>query len=274
MALTHDLMLLVVFLLLIGTVAGFLAGLLGIGGGMIMVPFIKIVLLQVGFPAQYALKVAIATSLATILFTSFSSVRTHHQNGAVLWPVVMALAPGILLGALLGAQVAAGLKTSWLAAFFSVFLAYTGYTMLRKKKQVSGPQKALPGKAGLGAMGAVIGGLASLVGAGGGFLTVPYLEKRGITIQQAVGCSAACGFPIAAAGAIGYMWAGRHLNIAPGTVGYLYLPGLLCIALASMISAHFGAKTAHAMSTAKLRSVFGWVLFLMAGYMLYTAWRG
>jgi uncharacterized protein len=261
-------------LLVIGASAGFLAGLLGIGGGMIMVPFIKIVLQQVGMPTEFALKVAIATSLTTILFTSFSSVRTHHNNGAVVWPVVLRLAPGIAIGALLGAQIAAGLNTAFLAAFFSIFLAYTGYTMLRAKRKLSaGPGAQLPGSLALAGMGAVIGGLASLVGAGGGFLTVPYLEKRGISMQQAVGCSAACGFPIAAAGAIGYAWAGRHLDISPGTIGFIYWPGLVVIASASIITAHFGAVTAHRMPTAKLRRLFGWVLFLMAGYMLWTAWR-
>jgi uncharacterized membrane protein YfcA len=270
--------LLIAGLLTIGTFGGFLAGLLGIGGGMIMVPFIKVALLQVGFPSAYAIKVAIATSLCTIVFTSFSSLRTHNANGAVLWPVVLRLSPGIVIGALAGAQIAAGLRTAWLTAFFGLFLGFMGLNTLRKAHRGRKNTRAhvvpkQPATAEFLAVGGLIGSLSAVLGAGGGFLTVPYLERRGYRLQQAVGCSAACGFPIAVAGALGYIVAGWNLHIAPGTIGYIHWPGLLVISLASVIAAHFGATTSHRIGTDKLRWVMGGMLFSMAAYMLWSAFR-
>jgi uncharacterized protein len=265
-------------MLALGAVAGFLAGLLGIGGGIILVPFIKLILLTVGFSTQYALKVAIATSLTTILFTSVSSLRTHHANKAVLWPVVKSLAPGIVLGALLGAQFAAALPSASLAVVFALFLTYLSFSMRKSGRaradgESTPPNRALPGKRSLFGVGTMIGAAATLVGAGGGFITVPYLERHGVPMQKAVGCSAACGFPIAAAGAAGYLWAGRDLDIGPGTIGFIYWPGLIVIACASMVTANYGARTAHSMSTAALRRVFSWTLLVAATYMLWAAWK-
>ena len=258
---------LVLELTLIGTCTGFLAGLLGIGGGMIMVPFVTIILTQRGFPAEYTVKMAVATSLATIAFTSLSSVRAHNQRGAVLWHVVKVLAPGILVGSLLGAQVAHALPGRLLGVFFAVFVAFSATQMLLNRKPK--PSRTLPGPAATFGVGAAIGGLSSLVGAGGAFMSVPFMLWCNVKIHDAVGTSAALGFPIAVAGTLGYIWAGHGLpQMPPGSVGYLYLPGLFIISAASMLMAPLGARTAHRMDITPLRKVFAIVLYCLAAYFL------
>lgn len=258
---------LVVALLLIGTVTGFLAGLLGIGGGMIMVPFVTIILTHRGYPPEYTVKMAVATSLATIAFTSLSSVRAHHKRGAVLWPVVKVLAPGILVGSLLGAQVAHALPGRLLGIFFAVFVAFSATQMLLNRKPK--PSRTMPGPAATFGVGTAIGGLSALVGAGGAFMSVPFMTWCNIKIHDAVGTSSALGFPIAVAGTLGYIWAGHGLpQMPPGSIGYLYLPGLVIISAASMLMAPVGARTAHRMDIAPLRKVFAIVLYCLAAYFL------
>jgi uncharacterized membrane protein YfcA len=264
--------LIILALLVLGGFTGFAAGLLGIGGGMLMVPFMTMLLTRVGFPAEQVVKVAIATSLTTIVFTSISSVRAHHKRGAVRWDAVRGLAPGILVGSLLGAQLAGAVPGRLLGAFFGLFLGYSAAKMLW-----GAPPKAqgtLPSTAGLFGMGSVIGGLSALLGAGGGFLTVPFLVKRSVPMQGAVASSAACGFPIALAGTVGYIWAGRHLSLPAGTLGYVYLPALAVISAASVFTAPLGAKVAHALPTATLKKVFAALLGALSVYMLARSIAG
>ena len=258
---------LIVELILMGAVAGFLAGLMGIGGGMFMVPFMTFILTAKGFPADYVVKMAVATSLATICFTSLSSVRAHHQRGAVLWPVVKLLAPGILLGSLIGAQIAVALPTKILSTVFALFVAFSATQMILDRKPK--PTRTLPGGLGMFGMGNVIGLLSSLVGAGGAFISVPFMTWCNVKIHQAVATSAALGFPIALAGTLGYIWAGQDMpNMPPGSVGYLYVPGLLFMALASMSTAPLGARTAHRMDIRPLKRVFAVALYILAAYFL------
>lgn len=259
---------LVLELLLIGTCTGFLAGLLGIGGGMIMVPFVTMILTSRGYPADYTVKMAVATSLATICFTSMSSVRAHHRRGAVLWPVVKVLAPGILAGSLLGAQVAVALPGKLLGILFAVFVAFSATQMFLHRKPK--PSRTLPGPLATFGVGNVIGMLSALVGAGGAFVSVPFMTWCNIRIHDAVGTSSALGFPIALAGTLGYIWAGRGLpQMPPGSIGYLYLPGLFIISAASMLIAPLGARTAHRMDIQPLRKVFAVVLYCLAAYFLF-----
>lgn len=263
----------ILLLLLLGAGTGFLAGLLGIGGGMIMVPFVTMVLEHQGFVGDQVVKVAIATSLTTILFTSISSVRAHHRRGGVLWPVAALLAPGIVVGAFAGAQIAGALRGALLAAFFGSFIAWAGTRMLLPDRDVRrATATGLPDRAGMFGMGAVIGAFSALLGAGGAFLTVPFLIGRGVRAQQAVGTSAACGFPIAAAGTLGYVLAGLRVPLPAGTVGFVYLPALFAIAAASVLTAPLGARAAHALPTASLKKVFACTLYLLAAYMLWKAW--
>jgi uncharacterized membrane protein YfcA len=258
---------LILELALLGTATGFLAGLLGIGGGMLMVPFITIILTAKGYPDEYTVKMAVATSLATICFTSLSSVRAHARRGAVLWPVARMLAPGILLGSLVGAQLAVALPGKALSTLFAMFVAFSATQMLLDRKPR--PTRTMPGALGTFGMGGLIGMLSSLVGAGGAFVSVPFMAWCNVKIHDAVGTSAALGFPIALAGTLGYMWAGRDLPQMPaGSVGYLYLPGLAVISLASISTAPLGARTAHRMDIRPLRKLFAVVLYILAGYFL------
>ena len=259
---------LVVQLAVLGLVTGFLAGLLGIGGGMIMVPFISAILSGRGVEPGLAVKMAIATSMATIIFTSVSSVRAHHQKGAVRWDIVKRLAPGIELGAMVASLgVFALLKGAALYFVFAAFVACSGSQMFLDKKPA--PTRQLPGTPGLLGAGGVIGFLSGLVGAGGGFVSVPFMTWCNVAIHNAVATSAALGFPIALANVVGYVIAGQRLEgLPPYAFGYLWLPALVVIASCSVLMAPLGAKAAHALPVKKLKRVFALVLFVLAGYML------
>ena len=265
---------LLIELLILGMFTGFLAGLLGIGGGMLMVPFMTLILTQRGVSADLAVKMAIATSMATILFTSISSVRAHHKRGAVRWELVRGLAPGVVLGGLIaGAGVFAALKGNWLALVFAGFVSFSATQMLLNKKPAA--SKQMPGLAGQVAAGSGIGFLSGLVGAGGGFISVPFMTRCNVSMHHAVATSAALGFPIALANTIGYVLGAINLdNPLPGSFGYLYLPALAVIAVASVSTAPLGARAAHALDVAQLRRVFAVLLYGLAIYMLYKGLRG
>jgi uncharacterized protein len=253
-----------------GSITGFLAGLLGIGGGMIQVPFLVVLLSQRGVTGTLALKMAIATAMATIAFTSISSVRAHHARGAVRWPIVRAMAPGIVAGGLIaGVGVFALIKGPVLGLVFALFVGYSATQMLRDRKPKASRQ--LPSAAVQAAVGAGIGAVSSLVGAGGAFISVPFMAWCNVPIHHAVGTAAALGFPIALASTAGYVIAGWSVPAAlPGAFGYLYLPALAVVAAISMAVAPLGARTAHAMDTRAFKRLFAVLLYAVAGWM---AWR-
>jgi uncharacterized membrane protein YfcA len=260
---------LILALAVLGLGTGFLAGLLGIGGGMIMVPFITAILSARGVPGDLAIKMAIASSMATIVFTSISSVRAHHKRGAVRWDLVRALAPGIVLGAGVGSLgVFAVLKGSSLALFFALFVSFSATQMFLDKKPT--PTRQVPGPAGLLGAGAFIGFLSGLVGAGGGFVSVPFMTWCNVAIHSAVASSAALGFPIALANVAGYAISGFNLaGLPPYSLGYIWLPALLVIASCSVLTAPLGATAAHKLPVKRLKRVFASILYLLAAYMLY-----
>jgi uncharacterized membrane protein YfcA len=265
-----DVGLLVVFVVL-GCLVGFLAGLLGIGGGMTMVPILTIIFTREAFPLVHVVHMAIATSTATIIFTSLSSAREHHRHGAVRWPVVAGLAPGIIVGSLVGPQIVGGMSTSALALFFGIFVAFSATQMLLDKKPK--PTRELPGKLGLFGVGSGIGLISSMVGAGGGFLSVPFMSWCNVKIHNAVATSAALGLPIAIAGTVGFVIAGLRVEgMPPHTLGYIYLPALFAIVAASMLLAPVGARTAHRWPVKKLKRAFALLLYVLAAYMLWKAW--
>lgn len=261
-------------LVLLGVAAGFLAGLLGIGGGMLMVPFLTFILSARGVEPGLAVKMAIATSMATIVFTSMSSVRAHHHRQAVRWDIVRAMAPGIVTGGLVaGAGVFALLKGTWLAMLFAGFTAFSAWQMLRDRKPR--PSREMPRPAGQFAAGAGIGFASGLLGAGGAFLSVPFMLWCNVPLRLAVGTSAAFGFPIAAANTAGYIIGGWQLPPAlPGASGYLYLPALVIISLASTLLAPVGARVAHALDVKRLRSVFALLQIALAATMIVKVLRG
>lgn len=260
---------LVAELLALGAFAGFLAGLLGVGGGMLMVPFVTFVVTSRGVAPALAVKMAIATSMATIMFTSISSLRAHHRRGAVRWDIVASIAPGIVIGSLVaGAAAFAVLKGAALAVLFAVFVGFSATQMLLDRKPK--PSRELPGRLGQGAVGTLIGFLSGLVGAGGAFISVPFMTWCNVPIHNAVATSAALGLPIAFASTVGYLIGGWSLPPAlPGAFGYLYLPALLLIACTSVLTAPLGARTAHGMDVGRLRRVFAALLYGLAAYMLY-----
>lgn len=255
-------------LLALGIGAGFLAGLLGIGGGMLMVPFLTLIIAARGVEPALAVKMAVATSMATILFTSLSSLREHHRLGAVRWPLVRGLAPGIVVGGLIGGGgVFALLKGQGLALLFAGFVGFSALQMLRDRKP--SPSRQMPGWAGQTGVGAGIGLISGLVGAGGAFISVPFMVWCNVPLRNAVGTSSALGFPIALAATAGYVLAGWSLPSAlPGAFGYLYLPALAIIAAASVLMAPLGARTAHRIDVKSLRRVFALMLMALATTML------
>jgi uncharacterized protein len=266
--------LLIIELAVLGIGTGFLAGLLGIGGGMMMVPFITIILANRGVEADLAVKMAIATSMATIIFTSISSVRAHHKRGAVRWDIVKRLAPGIVIGSLVGSLgVFALLKGTALAIFFALFVGFSATQMFLDKKPK--PTRQMPGPGGQLAAGGVIGFISGLVGAGGGFISVPFMTWCNVAIHNAVATSAALGFPIAVANVVGYIASGQSVQGLPeGSFGYIWLPALAVIAVCSVFTAPLGAKAAHSLPVGKLKRVFASILYVLAAYMLWKGLRG
>jgi uncharacterized protein len=259
--------------LILGAVAGFFAGLLGVGGGAIMVPVLALMFAAQGFPDQHLMHLALGTSMATIVFTSISSLRAHHRHGAVIWPIVRGIAPGIVVGTLLGAQVAGLIPTRPLAIFFAVFIAYVAVQMILNVKPK--PSRQLPGSAGMFGVGAFIGGISALVAIGGGSLSVPFMTWCNVKVHNAIGTSAAIGFPIALAGTIGYLIAGYGAtNLPEGAYGFIYLPALAATVVVSMLVAPVGAKVAHSLPVATVKKIFAGLLLVLLAKMLHGLFGG
>src|SRR6266567_63543 len=255
----------------LGGVAGVLAGLLGVGGGLVVVPVLSFLFSAQQMPAPFILHLALGTSLASIMFTSISSLRAHHSRGAVNWQVFLRVTPGILVGTLLGSWVAAQLSTRFLKGFFVLFLYYIALQMLLNVKPK--PAHQLPGAGGMFGVGSLIGGVSSLVGIGGGSMSVPFLVWCNVSLHNAIGTSAAIGFPIALAGAIGYGANGLTVrSLPPHSLGFVYLPALLGIAVVSMLTAPFGARLAHSLPVPQLKKFFALLLIAMGTKMLMGIW--
>ncbi|MDQ6916330.1 MAG: sulfite exporter TauE/SafE family protein [Pseudomonadota bacterium] len=267
-----DLALIPVFVA-IGCLIGFIAGLLGIGGGLTMIPLLVLIFSYEQFPADEILHIAVATSMATIVFTSIASVRAHNKHRAVLWPVFWKLAPGILIGSLAGPQIVSGMSTRLLSGIFALFTLYTATRLLLNK--LPKPSRELPGAFELLLVGSGIGVLSSMVGAGGGFVSVPFMTACNVRIQNAVATSAALGLPIAAAGTVGFLIAGfRHPGLPPYTVGYIYLPALAAIVSASMLIAPIGVRLAHRWPVARLRHAFAGLMYVIAAFFFWKLIKG
>lgn len=247
--------------LALGSLVGFLAGLFGIGGGALMVPILTTLFMMQGFPAGQVVHLALATSMASIIATSISSLRAHHRHGAVIWPVVASLAPGVVAGTFGAALLASRASSSALAIFFTCFILYISVRMLFDLRPR--PSRELPGSLGLMAAGGGIGSVSALAAIGGGSLTVPFLVWCNVTITRAVGTSAAVGLPIALAGTAGYLAGGWGAGGLPDwSLGYIYLPAVAAISLTSVLTAPAGAAFSHRLPLHTLRRLFA--LFLLA----------
>ncbi|AMS18447.1 MULTISPECIES: sulfite exporter TauE/SafE family protein [Pseudomonas] len=248
--------------LLLGACAGILAGLFGVGGGIIIVPVLVFSFTLQGFDPSILTHLAVGTSLATIIFTSVNAVREHQRRGAVRWPIFAWMTLGILLGAGVGALTAEAISGPNLQKIIGIFALVVALQMtldLRPKAS-----RDVPGKLGLTLAGSVIGWASAIFGIGGGSLTVPFLTWRSVPMQQAVATSSACGLPIAVASAISFMILGWHDPLLPAhSLGFVYLPALLGIALTSMVFARFGARLAHRLSARLLKRLFAGLLFVV-----------
>ncbi len=254
--------------LALGAVAGFFAGLLGVGGGAIMVPVLALMFAAQGFPEAQLMHLALGTSMAAIVFTSVSSLRAHHAHGAVRWEIVRTIAPGIVIGTFLGAQLASAIPTRPLAIFFTIFMSYVAFQMLANIKPK--PSRQLPGAVGMFAVGNGIGAVSALVAIGGGSLSVPFMTWCNVKMHEAIGTSAAIGLPIALAGTAGYLVGGWHATDLPaGSFGYVYLPALAACVTMSVLTAPLGAKAAHRLPVATLKKIFAGVILLLLAKMLH-----
>lgn len=254
----------------VGAAAGFLAGLFGIGGGLIIVPALVYCFALQGVSAAVAVQLAVGTSLASIVFTSLSSVWAHHRHGNVDWSVWRLLAPGIAVGVTAGAVVAANLSGESLKLIIGVFALVIAVQMALDIKPKAG--RVLPGRGALLGGGLVIGSLSALFGIGGGSLTVPYLTWCNVRIQQAVATSAACGLPIAVVGALSYGVTGWSRSELPEwSTGFVFWPALLAIAVCSTPAARLGANLAQHLPAKILKQSFALFLFLVGAQFIFGA---
>lgn len=253
-----------------GLLAGFLAGLLGIGGGFVVVPVLIIVLPRVGISHEIAPHIAIGTSLLCICVTAISSARSHHLRDGVDWRSFSFITPGLIAGALLGAAMASIVSGKALVAVFVVGAIITALYLLSGHKPSPKPN---PAKWPLISYGGLTGVVSALIGIGGGSLLVPFLVYRGKTMVRAVGTAASCGFPIALFGALGYAYSGWQVTHSVGwATGYLYWPAFLGIVIFSALSAPLGARVAHFISEKRLKQIFALFLFFTSGQILYSQW--
>lgn len=257
--------------LAIGLAVGFVAGLLGIGGGAVLVPVLVFAFSAQGLAPEHVMHLALGTSMATIMFTSVSSMRAHHAHGSVDWVIARAIAPGILAGSFSAALVAGLIDKRPLALMFTglVFYAATQILFDLRPRQ----SRELPGPAGLFAAGSIIGAVSSLLAAGGAFMCIPFLAWCSVPLRRAIGTAAAVGLPIAFAGALGYAIQGlRADGLPPYSLGFIYLPATVLVVATSMLAAPLGARIAHRLPVKRLRVIFALLLYVLATRMLVSLW--
>lgn len=252
----------------LGAFVGFIAGLLGIGGGAAMVPVLAFIFAAKGFAPSQIVHLALGTAITTILFTSASSVYAHHRHRAILWPTVARMTPGVVAGTAGGALLAGVLSVRLLAIIFMLLITWSASNMLFGKRSIERTSRT-DGTFKASAIAAAIGIISSLTATGGGSLVVTYLTAQGIRIQSAIATAAAIGWPLAAAGASGYVITGlQRQDLPTHSLGYVYLPALGGIVMASMLFAPLGARVAHRLSAKRLKQVFALILLALAGKML------
>ncbi|WP_440903595.1 sulfite exporter TauE/SafE family protein [Catenovulum sp. SX2] len=247
--------------LVTGVIAGILAGFLGIGGGLVVVPLLSVVLPWVGIQADKVMVIAVGTSLATIVFTAISSTYSHRKNNNVVWPAVFSLFPGLMFGAMLGATLGSQMDNSGLSVIFGVFCAALAIYVTFGKRYVRPVADYGHSRSWLSLIGFITGLISSLVGIGGGTMLGPALIWLGLEARRAVGTSATCGLLIAVFGSFSYIIAGANeTDMPPYTVGYIYLPAFFGIIATSVVFAPLGAKMATFFSERVIRSCLGLAL--------------
>jgi uncharacterized membrane protein YfcA len=253
-----------------GAFVGFLAGLLGIGGGMTLVPVLAAMFTAQHFAPEHTVHLALGTGMASVMFTSSASVRTHHRLGGVDWPLVRRMGPGMVVGTLLATALSGWMPQRALALAFAV-IVYAGATQILLGRKPSAGRK-LPGTPALIMIGLLIGVVCGLVSAGGAFITVPFMLFCGVAMTTAIGTGAALGVPVAVIGTIGFVFSGQRVaELLPSlALGFVYGPALLGIVAGSVLTAPIGARAAHRLPVATLRRIFSGLLYLLATKMLWT----
>jgi len=252
-----------------GTIVGILAGLFGIGGSMIIIPMLVYVFTLQNIPNELTMHLALATSMATIIFSSISSFMAHHRRGAVNWLIVRRISFGIVVGTFAGSCFVSSLSTLSLKIFFIIFLYFVTIQMLLNKRPDG--QHNFPGRLGIFCVGNGIGILSSFVGIGGGTMSVPFMLSCKTPLHQAIGTSSAIGLPIALAGTTGYIFNGWNIaNLPSYSLGYVYLPALFGVSLMSVMTAPIGVKLAHRLPGSRLKQIFSILLLFIATKMLWT----
>jgi uncharacterized membrane protein YfcA len=260
-------LLLITAYLILGLFAGLLAGMLGIGGGVIVVPVLIFIFQFSGFSAEVIPHIAIGTSLAAIVFTSLAAIWAQQQRRAIDWHLVRLLAPATLIGGLISGYLAGFIPATLLKGIFALFLVLVGTQFILNWRPAAHWQ--LPGKIGLWGAGLGIGSLSALLGIGGGNITVPFLHACNLELKRAIAISTALGFPIALFGTVGFVISGWNNALLPSaSLGYISLPALITIALASMLTAPFGVQLSHRLPVQKLKQIFGLLVVLIALLML------
>jgi len=257
----------IVTFLLLGSFVGFIAGLLGVGGGGILVPILTSIFLFQGVPVNKVMHLALGTSMACIIMTSISSLHAQHKRDAILWKVVKVMSFGIILGTFISTYIATYLSSLYLAIFFSLFMGLTAFNILKKKKENEVKNNFNNAKIFVSSTG--IGAVSALVSIGGGSLTVPYLVSNNIDIKKAIGTSAAIGLPISLTGTLGYIINGWNNEIIiSNSVGFIYLPAVILISLTSFITAPYGVKASHFLPISILKKAFALLLIILSLKML------
>ena len=261
-----ELIQLIIFCAILGSVVGFLAGLLGIGGGLVIVPILSMILLHFDtIPAEQVVIVAIATSLASILFTSTSSAISHHKNGNVPWNLTPWIMVGVASGALISGFIAAMLPEQTVRVIFAGSVFLIAIKMFLSSKSDTKKERKLPNKGVLALFTTITGSLSAMIGSGGGALLVPLLTFFSVDMKKAIGCASACGIVIALFGSIGYVGSGINtLALSDGFTGYVYLPALFGIVCTSWFTAPLGASATHHLPVTTIKKIFSGLLVIMA----------
>lgn len=259
----------ILYFFLLGSFVGIIAGMFGIGGGGVIVPVLTYIFLAHDFSKESVVHVALGTSMAATIATTFASFRAQQKRDAVHWGVVKMMVPGILVGTFASTFIASHLNSFYLAIFFSCFFFIVGIRMLLESKPR--PGKKLMGPKVHAAAGGLIGGIAALVSIAGGAMTVPYLIWQSIDVKKAIGTSSAVGFPIAIVGTVGYIINGwSHTSMEQMMIGYVYLPAMLFVALGSYLCAPLGVKLMHYLPGGTIKKLFA-ILPLVLSIKMITS---
>ncbi|HLS52016.1 MAG TPA: sulfite exporter TauE/SafE family protein [Burkholderiaceae bacterium] len=262
---------LIFLLFLLGLLSGFSAGLLGVGGSGVLIPFLTIIYSAHHFPHAYVVHMAIATGLGTVFFTSVSSLYAHYRQGDVVWRIVWLFLPGLFVGAWLGPLIASLMNTKVLATTYSLFLLFSAYRIARKPKQTK-TDKPLPKTPAMIGVGTIIGTYGGLIGSTGTSITVPFLTTHSLKMNQAVGVAAAMGVPVAFIGSLSNIYHGWSVPLLPAhSLGFIYAPAVICLAAGSILAAPFGAKLSKRLSDHILKIIFALMLVGLSAYMLLKA---